>query len=247
MCKTGNPSFNGIVQRAAEWICGMQSKNGGFASFDADNDRAYLNEIPFADHGALLDPATEDVSARCAMFLAQLRGPMAHGDTLEKCLDYLLSAQQPDGAWYGRWGTNFIYGTWSALIALEESGFSREHPAVRRAAAWLKSVQRVDGGWGESCDTYFAPEQRGQGNRSTAFQTAWAVLGLLSAGDIRSSAVARGVAYLLATQQPDGFWHDAEFTAPGFPRVFYLKYHGYDKYFPLLALARYRNLASAAK
>lgn len=247
MCKTGDPSFNGIVQRAAEWICGMQSKNGGFASFDADNDRAYLNEIPFADHGALLDPATEDVSARCAMFLAQLRSPMAHDDTLEKCLDYLLSAQEPDGAWYGRWGTNFIYGTWSALIALEESGFSREHPAVRRAAAWLKSVQRVDGGWGESCDTYFAPEQRGRGNRSTAFQTAWAVLGLLSAGDTRSSAVARGVAYLLATQQPDGFWHDAEFTAPGFPRVFYLKYHGYDKYFPLLALARYRNLASASK
>lgn len=246
MCKTGNPSFNGIVQHAVEWICGMQSKNGGFASFDADNDRAYLNEIPFADHGALLDPATEDVSARCAMFLAQLRGPMAHDDTLEKCLDYLLSAQQPDGAWYGRWGTNFIYGTWSALIALEECGFSREHSAVRRAAAWLKSVQRSDGGWGESCDTYFAPEQRGRANRSTAFQTAWAVLGLLSAGDTRSSAVQRGVAYLLTAQQPDGFWHDPEFTAPGFPRVFYLKYHGYDKYFPLLALARYRNLASSA-
>ena len=242
MHKSGEGTFTHAVERAAEWICGMQSRNGGFASFDADNDHTYLNEIPFADHGALLDPPTEDVSGRCVMFLAQLAPK--YKSVEKNCLDYLFRSQEPDGSWFGRWGTNYIYGTWSVLMGLEEAGIGREHEPVRRAAAWLKNVQRADGGWGEGCDTYFDPSKRGQGERSTSFHTAWAVLGLMSAGEVHSDSVRRGVEFLLRTQKLDGFWSDPDFNAPGFPRVFYLKYHGYDKYFPLLALARYRNLAA---
>jgi squalene-hopene/tetraprenyl-beta-curcumene cyclase len=245
MHKSGEGTFIHAVERAAEWICGMQSRNGGFASFDADNDHTYLNEIPFADHGALLDPPTEDVSGRCVMFLAQLAPK--YNSVEKNCLDYLLRSQEPDGSWFGRWGTNYIYGTWSVLMGLEKAGIGREHESVRRAAAWLKSVQRADGGWGEGCDTYFDPSKRGKGERSTSFHTAWALLGLMSAGEVHSDSVRRGVEFLLRTQKLDGFWSDPDFNAPGFPRVFYLKYHGYDKYFPLLALARYRNLAAAER
>jgi squalene-hopene/tetraprenyl-beta-curcumene cyclase len=245
MHKSGDKTFDKAVQRAAEWICGMQSKNGGFASFDADNDHTYLNEIPFADHGALLDPPTEDVSGRCVMLLAQLTTLSRCRSAQQKCLDYIFRSQEADGSWYGRWGTNYIYGTWSVLMGLEEAGLGGEHEAVRRAAAWLEDVQRADGGWGEGCDTYFEPSKRGQGERSTSFHTAWALLGLMSSGQVHSACVRRGIDFLLRTQQPNGFWSDPEFNAPGFPRVFYLKYHGYDKYFPLLALARYRNLMAA--
>jgi squalene-hopene/tetraprenyl-beta-curcumene cyclase len=244
MHKSGDESFGSTVQRAAEWICGMQSSNGGFASFDADNDHTYLNEIPFADHGALLDPPTEDVSGRCVMLLAQLRTSQCQSAE-KKCLDYLFRSQLPDGSWYGRWGTNYIYGTWSALMGLEEARIGAEHQAVKRAAAWLKNVQRTDGGWGEGCDTYFDPSKRGRGERSTSFHTAWALLGLMSSGEVHSNSVRRGINFLLRAQQPGGLWSDPDFNAPGFPRVFYLKYHGYDKYFPLLALARYRNLTAA--
>ena len=221
----------------------MQSANGGFASFDADNDHTYLNEIPFADHGALLDPATEDVSGRCAMLLAQFASSPEWQVTQIKCLDYLFRSQESDGSWFGRWGTNYIYGTWSVLMGLEEAGFGPEHEAVRRAADWLKRVQRADGGWGEGCDTYFDASKRGTGEHSTSFQTAWAVLGLMSSGEAHSASVRRGIDFLLRAQQQNGLWNDPDFTAPGFPRVFYLKYHGYDNYFPLLALARYRNLS----
>ena len=245
MHKSGDKTFGNTVQRAAEWICGMQSRNGGFASFDADNDHTYLNEIPFADHGALLDPPTEDVSGRCVMLLAQLETSPQCQSVKKKCLDYLFRSQEPDGPWYGRWGTNYIYGTWSVLMGLEEAGIGREHQAVRRAAAWLKHVQRADGGWGEGCDTYFDPSKRGRGERSTSFHTAWALLGLMSSGEVHSDSVHRGIDFLLRTQRSNGLWKDPDFNAPGFPRVFYLKYHGYDKYFPLLALARYRNLTAA--
>ncbi|MGE5819278.1 MAG: squalene--hopene cyclase [Deltaproteobacteria bacterium] len=243
MHKSGDKTFENVVKRAAEWICGMQSRNGGFASFDADNDHTYLNEIPFADHGALLDPPTEDVSGRCLMLLGQL-APQ-YQSVEKKCLDYLFRSQDRDGSWFGRWGTNYIYGTWSVLMGLEEAGIDNEHEPVRRAVAWLKRVQRADGGWGEECDTYFEPSKRGQGERSTSFHTAWAVLGLMSGGEVHSDSVRRGIDFLLGTQQSNGFWSDPDFNAPGFPRVFYLKYHGYDKYFPLLALARYRNLTAA--
>ena len=243
MHKSGDTTFDHTVQRAAEWICGMQCKNGGFASFDADNDHTYLNEIPFADHGALLDPPTEDVSGRCVMLFAQL-APQ-YQSVEKKCLDYLFRSQEADGSWFGRWGTNYIYGTWSVLMGLEEAGLGEKHESVQRAAAWLKHVQRDDGGWGEGCDTYFEPSKRGHGERSTSFHTAWALLGLMSSGEVHSDSVRRGIDFLLRTQQANGFWSDPDFNAPGFPRVFYLKYHGYDKYFPLLALARYRNLTTA--
>src|SRR5436190_3606842 len=246
MHKSGEGTFTHAVERAAEWICGMQSRNGGFASFDADNDHTYLNEIPFADHGALLDPPTEDVSARCVMLLARLGDAPKFKAVKNRCLEYIFRAQAPDGAWYGRWGTNYIYGTWSVLMALEEAGVGVDDEAVRRASGWLKQVQRPDGGWGETNDTYFEPSKRGQADRSTSFYTAWALLGLMSSGEAKSDSVRRGIDFLIRTQQPNGFWNDPEFNAPGFPRVFFLKYHGYDKYFPLLALGRYRDLTARA-
>lgn len=231
------------IRRAADWVAGMQSRNGGFAAFDADNTYYYLNEIPFADHGALLDPPTADVSARCATLLARLIPEnTTYQQNVDTCVAYLRREQEPQGAWFGRWGTNYIYGTWAVLAGLEQAGIPPEDPAVQRAVAWLKQMQRPDGGWGEGNDTYFYPEKAGRGEFSTAFQTAWAMLGLMAAGQADTPAVHRGAQYLLRTQQQHGFWKDDEFTAPGFPRVFYLKYHGYDKYFPLWALARYRAL-----
>jgi squalene-hopene/tetraprenyl-beta-curcumene cyclase len=230
------------IGRAADWLYGMQSRNGGFAAFDADNTHYYLNEIPFADHGALLDPPTADVTARCLMLLAGIDGPDGrYRDGIARTIAYLRREQEPNGAWFGRWGTNYIYGTWSVLEALATAGFDRQDSMVRRAVAWLESRQREDGGWGESNDTYMAGIEPGTDSASTAFQTAWALLGLMAAGEVHGEAVGRGIAYLLATQQPDGLWADPGFTAPGFPRVFYLKYHGYDKFFPLWALARYRR------
>ena len=241
MHQTHLERYQESVQRAADWICGMQSENGGYASFDSDNTHYYLNEIPFADHGALLDPPTSDVSARCATLLSQLG---CQGRELTDCLNFLLEEQEENGSWLGRWGTNYIYGTWSVLDALEKAGHSPDRAHIRRAVTWLKSVQRPDGGWGEDCGTYFHPERAGEGCGSTSFQTAWAMLGLMAAGEMDSPEVRKGAEYLMRAQQADGLWKDEWFTAPGFPRVFYLKYHGYAKYFPLWALARYRNLWS---
>ncbi|MFM9880508.1 MAG: squalene--hopene cyclase [Burkholderiaceae bacterium] len=234
------PRYQQALARAAEWVAGMQSKNGGFAAFDADNNCFYLNEIPFADHGALLDPPTSDVSGRCIAQLG-LRGP-AYKNAVSRCVHYLRAEQEPNGSWFGRWGTNYIYGTWSVLAGLEQIGEDTQQAYIQRAATWLKKVQHPDGGWGESNDSYFQPELAGQNHISSTFQTACAMLGLMAAGAGHTPEVARGAQFLLRTQQPGGLWHDADFTAPGFPRVFYLKYHGYDKYFPLWALARYRNL-----
>ena len=229
------------ARRAAEWVCGMQSKNGGFAAFDVDNTHGYLNEIPFADHGALLDPPTSDVTARCVALLATL-DPTAYDEEIRAALRYLRAEQEPAGCWFGRWGTNYIYGTWSVLAALEIAGESPREPYIQRAVRWLKEVQRADGGWGESNESYYEPQLAGRGQVSTSFQTAWALLGLMAAGEVNSESVSRGVAYLQRVQGAHGSWRDQEFTAPGFPRVFYLKYHGYFKYFPLWALARYRSL-----
>jgi squalene-hopene/tetraprenyl-beta-curcumene cyclase len=231
--------FRLSLQRAADWICGMQSKNGGFASFDSDNTSYFLNEIPFADHGALLDPPTSDVSARCAILLAFIG---RRSRELKACLHFLAREQEPDGSWYGRWGTNYIYGTWSVLAALEKLDDPPNQFHVQRAVNWLKNKQRPDGGWGESCDTYFDPGKAGMAPMSTSFQTAWALLALMAAGQVESEEVCRGVRFLIERQHADGLWKDEYFTAPGFPRVFYLKYHGYSKYFPLWALARYRSL-----
>jgi squalene-hopene/tetraprenyl-beta-curcumene cyclase len=233
-------AFAKAIGRAADWLVGMQSHDGGFAAFDADNDHEWLNQIPFADHGALLDPPTSDVSGRVLTLLALL-GRKRDRDCRERALRFLLAEQTAEGAWFGRWGTNYIYGTWSVLAALRAAGLEVHAPAIRRAAAWLKSVQQADGGWGEGNDSYLDPSLRGRGARSGPTQTAWALLALMQAGEAGSPAVARGVEYLLRTQVA-GEWHDTRFNAPGFPRVFYLKYHGYSRYFPYWALVRYRNV-----
>lgn len=242
MQRASDPQRYGVsIQRATAWLIGMQSSNGGFAAFDSDNTRYYLNEIPFADHGALLDPPTSDVTARVVTLLGSLDEEVRDRGALERAVGFLRQEQETDGPWYGRWGTNYIYGTWSVLTALEQAGYAPNLPWIRKAVSWLKDIQRNDGGWGESNDTYL---ERGEGRQaydSTPFQTAWAVLALLAAGEYQSPAVRRGVEYLLREQYPDGLWRCPWFTAPGFPRVFYLKYHGYDAYFPLMALARYRN------
>ncbi|MFZ0693155.1 MAG: squalene--hopene cyclase [Alphaproteobacteria bacterium] len=229
------------LSRAAEWIIGMQSKNGGWGSFDADNTYYYLNNIPFADHGALLDPPTADVSARCVSMLAQLGYSREHPATA-RGLDYLRREQEKDGSWFGRWGTNYIYGTWSVLCAFNAAGEAPKAPHIRKAVDWLKSRQREDGGWGEDGATYW-PNRKSEAKASTASQTAWAVLGLMAAGEVKSEAVSRGVQYLLDAPRQGARWDEEWFTAVGFPRVFYLRYHGYAAYFPLWALARYRNLS----
>ena len=228
------------IERAADWLIGMQSRNGGFASFDADNDQLWMNQIPFADHGALLDPPTSDVSARVLTLLAWLRRNKDE-KARERVMEFLRREQTEEGAWFGRWGTNYIYGTWSVLTAFAAAGVPKDAPEIRRAAAWLKSRQREDGGWGETNDSYFDPALAGRDTRSSAAQTAWAVLALIAAGEADSLEAAHGVSWLLYRQHADGRWYEAAFNAPGFPRVFYLKYHGYDLYFPYWALASYRN------
>ena len=228
------------IERARRWIIGMQCDNGGWAAFDADNNYDYLNNIPFADHGALLDPPTADLTGRCLSMLAQL------GDTtspaIQRGLAFLRRDQRPEGSWYGRWGLNYIYGTWSVLCALNALGIDSAAPEVRRAVDWLVSIQNPDGGWGEDATSYKLDYRGHEPAPSTASQTAWALLGLMAAGAVDHPAVARGIVYLSHTQDDDGLWPEARYTATGFPRVFYLRYHGYPKFFPLWAMARYHNL-----
>ncbi|MGR9087894.1 MAG: squalene--hopene cyclase [Gammaproteobacteria bacterium] len=247
LAQSCDPVYAGNIERAGAWIAGMQSGNGGYGAYDADNTHTYLNQIPFADHGALIDPPTADVSARCLMFLGNLvnRNPKYRA-VIARCIDYLRNEQEKDGCWFGRWGTNYIYGTWSVLSGFEAAGVRKNDPCIQKAVAWLKSRQRADGGWGEGNASYLEANNRGEFDTSTAFHTALALLALLSAGEAGCPEAWAGVNYLLKNQQADGFWKDTIFNAPGFPKVFYLKYHGYDKYFPLWALSRYRNECLAA-
>jgi squalene-hopene/tetraprenyl-beta-curcumene cyclase len=229
------------IARGREWVEGLQSRGGGWGAFDADNSYYYLNNIPFADHGALLDPPTEDVSGRCVGMLAQLGVPA--DDPRQKVgIDYLIRTQREDGSWWGRWGVNYIYGTWSALAGLNGAGLAADDATMKRGADWLAAIQNPDGGWGENCDSYKLDYKGYEPAPSTASQTAWALLGLMAAGEVDHPAVARGINWLKATQDADGLWSQPHYTGGGFPRVFYLKYHGYPKFFPLWALARYRNL-----
>jgi len=246
--------YKEAIERGTEWVLGMQSKNGGWGAFDADNDHMFLQNIPFADHGALLDPPTVDVSARCIGMLAQLGYGKDH-PAVARGLRFLRSEQEEDGSWFGRWGNNYVYGTWSVLCAFNAAGVDMSVPYVRKAVEWLKYVQRPDGGWGEDCSTYWQHrtwyvsvetlERRlDEVKTSTPSQTSWALLGLMAAGEVGSDSVRRGIDYLLAAKRQGGKWHEEYFNAVGFPRVFYLRYHGYSAYFPLWTLARYRNLKS---
>jgi squalene-hopene/tetraprenyl-beta-curcumene cyclase len=225
-------------RRATNWILGMQCSDGGWAAFDVDNDWQILNKVPFADHNAMLDPACPDITGRVIDALVK-RGMAVDHPAIQRGVQFLLHAQERDGSWFGRWGVNYIYGTFLALRALRVAGGAQARPAIDNAAAWIRSVENRDGGWGESCQSYadnhfvVAP--------STASQTAWALLGLAAAGDTTSAAAERGVTYLLETQQPNGRWKEDLATGSGFPNVFYLTYHLYRDYFPLLALATVRG------
>jgi squalene-hopene/tetraprenyl-beta-curcumene cyclase len=233
--------YDTAIDRGVEWNVGLQSKDGGYAAFDADNMYFYLNDIPFADHGALLDPPTADVTARVVSMLAQLGEPL-DSPRMAAAIDWLKRDQHPEGSWWGRWGVNYIYGTWSVLCALNAAGVDPANQMVRRAVRWLVTIQNSDGGWGESCDSYDLARKGHEAAPSIASQTAWALLGLMAAGEVDHPAVLRGIAWLERHQAGDGLWGQEHYTGGGFPRVFYLRYHGYPKYFPLWALARYRNL-----
>ncbi len=240
----GPERFAKAIARGREWIEGLQSRDGGWAAFDADNTYRYLNNIPFADHGALLDPPTADLTARCVSMLAQLGEPIDN-PRMRAALAWLKREQEADGSWFGRWGVNYVYGTWSALCALNAAGLAPSSPMVARAADWLIAIQNPDGGWGEGCDSYRLDYNGYEAAPSAASQTAWALLGLMAAGRVDHPVTARGIAWLAAHQDETGAWPEDAYTGGGFPRVFYLRYHGYAKIFPLWALARYRNLTRA--
>jgi squalene-hopene/tetraprenyl-beta-curcumene cyclase len=237
----GGEDYRTAIARGREWVEGLQSRNGGWGAFDADNDHDYLNYIPFADHGALLDPPTADVTGRCLGMLAQL-GESKDNPAVAAAIAYLLRTQMTDGSWYGRWGMNYVYGTWSVLAGLNAAGVDLQSPEIRRAVDWLVRIQNPDGGWGEDGDSYKLGYKGYEPAPSTASQTAWALLALMAAGEVEHPAVSRGIFYLQQHQAEDGLWAEERYTATGFPRVFYLRYHGYGKFFPLWAMARYRNL-----
>jgi squalene-hopene/tetraprenyl-beta-curcumene cyclase len=240
LAKTGQTKSGAgreAAERGVQWLLGMQNRDGGWAAFDRNINRQLLTKVPFADHNAMLDPSCPDITARVLEALGYF-GFRADHAPVKKALAFLERTQEPAGGWIGRWGVNYIYGTWQVLSGLGSIGFDAQHPMVRKAVAWLKQVQQPGGGWGETCRSYDDPSLAGQGT-PTASQTAWALLGLLSAGEADSDTVRAGIGYLVATQQADGNWHEDQFTGTGFPKVFYLKYHLYSLYFPLMALARY--------
>jgi squalene-hopene/tetraprenyl-beta-curcumene cyclase len=231
--------------RALRWLLGMQNKNGGWAAFDRGVEHQLLTRVPFADHNAMLDPSCPDITGRVLEALGHHDFRIGQA-CVDRAIAFLERTQEREGGWLGRWGVNYIYGTWQVLVGLRSVGFDMRDPMVQRAVAWLKRVQQPGGGWGESCRSYDDPSLAGQGV-PTASQTAWALLGLLAAGEAESDAVHAGIKYLRATQQVDGTWQEDQFTGTGFPKVFYLKYHMYRLYFPLMALARYEIQKSEIK
>lgn len=227
------------IWRGVKWVLAMQGRDGGWGAFDKDNTRWLFTQVPFADHNAMIDPSTSDLTARLLELFGLLHAPASH-PAVQKAVEYVSREQEPDGSWFGRWGVNYLYGTWQALLGLTAVGIGPDDPRIRKGVNWIKSVQQPDGGWGESVASYDDPTLRGQGN-PTASQTAWAIMGLIAAGETESDAVERGVQWLIDTQKDDGTWDEPEFTGTGFPQVFYLRYHHYRLYFPLLALARYEK------
>ena len=244
--KTSNESYHSrSVQRAIDWVLSMQCKNGGWASFDKDNDRMVFQHIPFADHNAMLDPATVDITGRVLECLASY-GYSLKDQPVRRAVEFIKREQEPDGSWFGRWGVNYIYGTMLVLRGLEAIGVDYHEPCVQQAVEWLRMMQNPDGGWGESCGSYDDPNSKGVGP-STASQTAWAVMGMLAANDTRSDSLQNGIAYLLKTQRRDGSWEERHYTGTGFPRVFYLEYTMYRQYFPLLALTAYTKATTESE
>ncbi len=233
----GTAAGRPATERGLRWLLAMQNRDGGWAAFDRDINREVLTKVPFADHNAMLDPSCPDITARVLEALGNYGYGPDHPQVV-RALAFLRKTQEKSGCWIGRWGVNYIYGTWQVLLGLQKIGFDMRDPMVRRAVAWLKQVQQPGGGWGETCRSYDDPSLAGQGT-PTASQTAWALLALLAAGEAQSDAVRAGIQYLLSTQGEDGNWREDLFTGTGFPKVFYLKYHLYRLYFPLLALARY--------
>ena len=244
-----DPGIAGLeeaVSRGISWVLSLQCSNGGWAAFDANVERKILNEIPYADHNAMLDPACADITGRVLEMLGSAHGCLDSAkakDAVRSAVAYLENSQEENGSWYGRWGVNYIYGTWQALKGLSAVGVSPDGDIIRRAAAYLKARQNADGGWGESCESYEDPALGGVGE-TTPSQTAWAVMGLIAAGEQDSVEVERGISFLVDTQCEDGDWQEKYWTGTGFPRVFYLKYHMYSLYFPLFALSMYRNSRS---
>jgi squalene-hopene/tetraprenyl-beta-curcumene cyclase len=239
-------SCNGVeksLSRGLEWCLGMQCRNGGWAAFDKENTMMVLNRIPFADNEAMLDYPTADVTARVIEAMGTMGHPLTHGAAREG-IQFLKSLQEADGSWWGRWGVNYIYGTWSVLRALKAIGEDLRAPYVQAAVRWLESHQNEDGGWGETCDSYRDPSLCGKGP-STASQTAWALMGLMAAGEAESHKVRRGIEYLVRTQQADGTWDELHFTGTGFPNHFYIRYHNYRNCFPLMALGQYLGKVSS--
>lgn len=225
------------IDRGVRWMLAMQNRDGGWGAFDRNNDSEFLCHVPFADHNAMIDPSTPDLSGRVLEALGQLGFTEEH-DAVAKAVAYIRSTQEPDGSWFGRWGVNYIYGTWQVITGLVAVGVPQDDPAIRAGVNWLLAHQQSCGGWGETPETYADPTLRGQGP-VTASQTAWAVLGLLAAGHEDHPAVRRGVQFLVDRQLNDGTWDEPEFTGTGFPQVFYLRYHYYPMYFPLMALSRW--------
>lgn len=228
------------IKRGIAWCLGMQSKNGGWGAFDKDNTKYLLNKIPFADMEALIDPPTADLTGRMLELLGTFDFPSNH-PAVVRALEFLKAEQEPEGPWWGRWGVNYIYGTWSVLGGLGAIGEDMTQAYIRKAVVWLKSRQNPDGGWGEVCESYSDRSLMGCGP-STPSQTGWALLSLFTSGEVRSKAASRGVEYLIAAQKPDGTWDEDAFTGTGFPRFFMIKYHIYRNCFPLTALGRYRRL-----
>ncbi|MBF0493406.1 MAG: squalene--hopene cyclase [Deltaproteobacteria bacterium] len=226
-------------QRGLDWIFSMQSKNGGWAAFDMDNTKSWVNKIPFSDHGACLDPPSPDLTARVLEFLGFIGYSLDH-PACAKAFEFLRKTQEMNGSWEARWAVNYIFGTSSALQGLSSIGLNLKEPMILKAVHWLKSIQNEDGGWSESCESY-NQKRHIPLPYSTASQTAWAILGLVAAGEEKSEEVRRGVEFLINTQNEKGTWDEEAFTGTGFPGHFYIRYHGYRHYFPLLALAKYRS------
>jgi squalene-hopene/tetraprenyl-beta-curcumene cyclase len=233
------PATMAATRRGVEWLLSMQNRDGGWAAYDVDIDNQVLTKLPFADHNAMLDPSCADITARVLELLGTLGYRHEH-PSVARALDYLFRTQEPEGCWYGRWGVNYIYGTWQVLQGLCALDFPMDHRAIQNARRWLESTQQPSGAWGETCASYDEPSLKGTGE-PTPSQTAWATLGLIAAGRASTEPVRRGIDYLVETQLADGSWDESSFTGTGFPRVFYLQYHYYRVYFPMMAIARYRS------